>query len=292
MITPKSIPTLEEFLAAPDAQVAAVAPETLIFAVGGTRRAAALAGISPQSDDYARWSRTQMMTCIATFFRLGVRHLFTTAIRPGQLAETGRYRERLLHWVDWGLAGSEALAEYARHKWRVHLLGTESLPELQSAAERVQVMTQDYHEHTLWWYVVPDREAPWQSLLTAVQCMQSPTRADLIRAMYGEDVPLATMYVGFGKPMVAPDILPPILAGEIQCYWPQRPGYTLDEALIRRIFYDYAYLRPTWRADRAGRYDDLDAQRAAWETQAILGVGQKLGDFWYPGAFPAISTQD
>src|SRR5690349_23889732 len=101
------IPPLEYFLDAPAEQIAAVAPATVIFAPGGTRRQAALAGIAPQSDEYAFWSREQMIACAHRFFALGVRHLFMSIMRPRQLAEVGRYRERLLDWIDWGVAGPE-----------------------------------------------------------------------------------------------------------------------------------------------------------------------------------------
>ncbi|MFL5807703.1 MAG: hypothetical protein ACJ8CR_38990 [Roseiflexaceae bacterium] len=281
-----SIPSLEEFLALPAEQVVQVAPATVVFAVGGTRRSAALAGVAPHSDAYAHWLRVRMVTCIELFFRLGVRHLFTTAIRPGQVAEVGPYRERLMQWNDWGLAGPEALADYARLGWRVRLLGTESIPELRPAAERLLVSTPDLSPHTLWWYVVPDRDLPWRWILEAAQRTHARTREEAIRALYGEDIPLASLYLGFGKLMMAPDILPPLLADEIQCYWPQRPGYELDEQMLRRVFYDYAYLRSTWRANRGDRYEDLGWQRAAWRTDAVIGVGRRLGDFWYPAAFP------
>jgi len=286
----RRIPTVEQFLAAPVEQVAEVAPATLIFAAGGTRRSAVLAGLSPQSDDYAYWSRDRMIACVELFFRLGVRHVFTTVIRPGQLAEVGRYRDRLLDWVVEGLSGPEVLADYARLGWQVRLMGGESIPELRAAAEQLCAATPERSTHTLWLYAVPEPGAPWQWLLAAAQRAQARTREEAIRALYGDDIPLATLYLGFGKLMLAPDIFPPLLAGEVQCYWPQRPGYSLDEPMLRRIFYDYAYSRPTWSADRGGRYDGLARQRAAWETDAVIGVGRRMGDFWYPAPFPDVAS--
>jgi hypothetical protein len=202
------------------------------------------------------------------------------------LAEVGRYRERVIAWADWGLAGPEALADYARFGWRVRLLGVDDLPQMRPAAERLITQTPRDGQHTLWWSVVPDPGAPWRWLLAAAARANASTREAAIRALYGEDIPPGTLYLGFGKPMVAPDLVPPLLGSEMQCYWPQRPGYELDEEAVRRIFYDYAYLRRTWSANRGGRYDNLERQRAAWETRAVLGVGQRLGDFWYPTSFP------
>jgi hypothetical protein len=279
-------PTLEAFLSAPVEQVARVAPATLIYAAGGTRRGAALAGLAPHSDEYVHWSRGRMVGCIELLFRFGARHVIITAIRPGQLAEVGAYRERLLAWTDWGLAGPEALADYARLGWRVRLLGAEDLPELRAAVQRLRDHTAEQSQHTLWCCVVPEPQAPWRWALEAAQRARARTREEAIRALYGEDIPPATLYLGFGKPMLAPDIFPPLLLGEAQCYWSQRPGYTLDEPTLRTILYDYANFRTTWRANRGSRYDNLGRQRAAWETDRVLGVGRRLGDFWYPEPFP------
>ncbi|HEX5692535.1 MAG TPA: hypothetical protein VFX76_21115, partial [Roseiflexaceae bacterium] len=105
-------PHLTSFLNGSIDQVAAVAPTTAIFAPGGTRRAAALAGIDPHSEEYVAWSRGHMIACVERFFKLGVKHLFVTALQSPQLAEVGRYRERILAWIDDGLAGPSTLADY------------------------------------------------------------------------------------------------------------------------------------------------------------------------------------
>jgi hypothetical protein len=275
-------PSLETFLAAPVEEVACVAPRSLIFAVGGSRRAAALAGVDPLGDAYASYSRGRMMAALDRILGLGVQHIFTPAIRPGQLAEVGRYRARLLTWAAEGLAGPDALVEYAQRGWRVRLLGTDDVPELQEAAARLVAATPTPWQRTVWWYVNVTPESPWTHILAAVQRTGARTWADAVRALYGEDVPLVTMLLSFGKPMFVPDIIPPLLVGDMQCYWYQRPGYEIDERTMRRIFYDYAYLRPTWRADRADRYANLARQRALWETDVVLGVGERVNDFWVP----------
>ncbi|MEO7908936.1 MAG: hypothetical protein ABIV47_04745 [Roseiflexaceae bacterium] len=274
--------TLEQFLESPADQVAKVAPETLIYTTGGTRRSAALAGISPESDEYARWTRERMIACFDLFFRFGVRHIFNTLIRPNQFAEVGRYRERLLDWLDWGVAGPEALADYARLGWRVRLIGTMSIPELRAIAERLRAATPEQSTTTVWYHVISEPDEPWQWLLAAAQQAQARTQLEAIRALYGEDIPLAKLYLSFGKPIFVADLLPPLLAGDVQSYWIQRPGYLLDEQLLRRILYDYAYLRPTWTHDKSARYNDVEAQRSLWEQAPTLGLGQRVGAFWHP----------
>ncbi|MBC8074472.1 MAG: hypothetical protein H7Y32_00225 [Chloroflexales bacterium] len=284
MQAPPSRPTLEAFLEMPREQFVAqqIAPTTLIYASGGTRRSAVLAGIEPSSDSYAAFGHRGMLRCCNLIFGYGVRHIFATAIRPGQFAERGRYRDRLLAWVAEGLAGDAALETFARFGWRVRLTGAEHIPELHEAAARLVAATPAHWQHTLWWAVAPDAGAPWRSILAAAQRSGASTREEAITALYGEPVPLSTLYLAFGKPIVVPDLIPPLLAGEIQCYWSQRPGYSLSEESWRNILYDYAYLRRTWSADSAAR--DLVAleQRAVWEQAGIIGLGQALGPFWFP----------
>ena len=275
-------PSLAAFLDAPADCVARVAPATVIFAPGGTRRSAVLAGISPQSDEYARWTHERMVKCSELFFELGVRHLFMSVMRPPQLAEVGRYRDRLLDWLDWGLAGPEAIADYARLGWRVRLLGADGLGQLGTAAERLRQTMPGTTTPTLWYYVVPEVESPWHWVRAALRQTEGNASSDVIRALYGEELPLATLYLAFGKPMLVPDLLPPLLSGDIQCYWTQRPGYALDERTLRQIIYDYAYLRPTWTRDKSARYADVEAQRSLWEQAPILGLGRRIGAFWYP----------
>lgn len=275
-------PRIEDFLSAPAEQVAAIAPTTMILAPGGTRREAVLAGISPQDEGYARWSRERMLECVDLLFRLGVQHLFVIALRSSTLAEVGPFRERILGWAAQGMAGPDALADYARHGWRVRLAGAESLPELQPVAEKLRAATPARASHTLWHYVSSTPEEHWAAMLDAAQRAQARTRAELARALYGEDIPLATLCLSWGKPIVAADIVPPLLAGEVQCYWSQRPGFKQAEQTIRQIFYDYAYTRRTWQQDKSTRYAEVPTQRALWEQPHVLGIGQRVGAFWYP----------
>ena len=111
----------------------------MIFAAGGTRRSAVLAGIPSTGDEYAHWAYHQMISCFELFFEHGVRHIITHAIIPSQYNEvTEDYREKLLLWADRVLAGPEAIAGYQRLGWRVRLLGSEHLPILENAATRVR----------------------------------------------------------------------------------------------------------------------------------------------------------
>ncbi|HEX8825728.1 MAG TPA: hypothetical protein VF794_37810 [Archangium sp.] len=280
----KALPLTEaEFLAAPVEQIAAVAPTSMVFAPGGTRRAAVLSGIDPNGHEYVRWSFDQLISQFGMMFRLGVRNLFTGAITPNQWNEVGNYRQHLLGWVKKFLTGEEALEAYVRQGWRVRLAGWQAIPELEEVAATLVEKTPRDSPHTLWWWANPSYESVWDVLLAAAHRSGARTRDELIRAIYGEDVPLISLYLGFAKPEVSPVHLPPLLAGQVQCYWTVRPGYTLDETEFRRILHDYACLRPTWRPDKTGRAEGSLPYREAWLQGPTLGLGMRLGqDFWYP----------
>ena len=279
------LPSLTDFLDAPRTEVRSVAPPAMVYAAAGTRRSAALAGLGSHSEEYVTSSRRQMMEACALIFDHGVRHIFTVLASPGQFSEVGRYRARLVDWILWGVNGPEATQDFARRGWRVRLLTDPSLPELDelqkklAAPESAAVVSEG---KTLWFLVVPDADAPWRWALDAIHRSGARTQAEAIRALYGEDIPLISLFLGFGKPVIAPELLPPLLGGAVNCYWSQRPGYQLTEAEFRRILYDHAFVRSTWQADKSGRGEEALATRAAWEAGPVLGLGMRLGPFWYP----------
>ncbi|HEY3232054.1 MAG TPA: hypothetical protein VGJ87_22675, partial [Roseiflexaceae bacterium] len=276
----------EAFLATPEVEIAAIAPATVITGFGGTRRGAALAGVDPLSKAYMPWVRHGILACLDLLFRHGVCHAIVPIPIVELLEEAAGSRARLFAALDWVFAGTETLADYVRREWRVRLIGAEGIAELAATAERLRAATPSASGPTLWLSVCADAEAPMRAIIDTALQTGARTRAEAIRALYGEDIPLATMLIGFGRPTFTYDLIPPLLVGRLQCYWMQRPGYGLDERMLRRILYDYAYTRDTGSGtDRSGRYANVQAQRAAWETDWVLGAGVPLGAFWYPAPF-------
>lgn len=277
------VPTWEQFLAAADEEVALVAPTTVVISAGGSRRAAALAGISLQSDEYVHWAREQNQASFTLLFQHGIKHIVAAAITENQINETTPvYREKLLQWTAWGLCGSSALAEYARSGWKVRLLGTEALPELQACTHCLEQHTPTVSDKNVWWFVAPEPESYWQQLIQVSQQTNVQTRADLVMALYGDDIPPASLFISYGKPLFMPAQVPPLLQGTMQSYWLQRPGYLTDRMQLRQILYDYAYLRATWREDKTARAEEVLPHRTTWENAPILGLGQRVGSFWLP----------
>lgn len=280
-------------MASPVGAIRPVAPASMTYAPGGTHRDAALAGIPSTNDAFAEWTRQRMLAFGEMVFDHGVQHLFTGTITPNQWKEVGAYRAHLVRWIQEGLAGETPLAEYRARGWRGRLLGTASIPELQETADLLKAETPDDAAHTLWWWAVPTHDAVWEEILAVAQQIGARTRQELIRAIYGEDVPLISMHISFAKPEMSPAHLPVLLMGQVQCYWTMRLGYNLGTQEFRRILYDYAYLRPTWRADKTGRAEQAFQFRKAWEEGPTLGVGQRLGEsFWYPAPIAPLPTAE
>ena len=271
--------------------IASVAPSCMVYAPAGTRRQAALAGLRVDSEQYAQWSRTQMIAACNLLFAHGVKHIFTILATPGQFREVGHYRERLIDWIDWGVAGPEALADYCELGWNVRLIGAHEIDDLAGAVERVRNLPRADDEKTLWCWVIPDADASWRWMRSAI-CLAGRTRQEAIRWMYGQDVPAAGLFLGFGKPVVTDYLFPPLLSDNIQCYWTQRPGYALTQRELRTVLYDYTYLRPTWQADKTLRAEHVMTQRDVWESGLILGVGRRFGPFWYPESQHSQSVTD
>ncbi len=280
------VPDRATFLTAPDTEVAAVAPATAVWILSGTRRRAAMEGI-PLDDTYIEWSRKQMVENISIFFRLGIRHLIMPSFGPNQMAEGGQYGERILDWAIQALAGPTMLAEYRRRGWRARLLVPSPVPALHEAAARLAQEPAPSGAPTVWFYFVTDHSDPWRDLLDAVHRTGAQTYAEAQQAVYGEEIPAAALLLGFGKPVVGTTLVPPLLLGPaIQCYWTQRAGAQLTEAMLREILYDYAYTRHTFQPDHQARYEQPADQQALWDTTAVLGLGVALNGFWYPAPFP------
>ncbi|MBK8047314.1 MAG: hypothetical protein IPK16_09435 [Anaerolineales bacterium] len=270
-----------EFMAAPAETVAAFAPASIVYAAAGTRRAAVLAGEPAEGDGYAEWSRGQMMRACRVIFDHGVQHVFTLLAGPGQFQEVGAYRGHLIDWIAQGVAGDTALRDFQAHGWNVRLLCGDEIPLLSDARKRLREQSRS-GAPTLWLQVIPEAETPWQWAFTAIKRSGAESRREAVRALYGEEIAPISLLPGFGKPVISADLLPPLLAGSVQCYWSQQPGYSLTAHQLRLVLYDYAFHRSTWRADKTGRAEQVLAHADAWRDGPILGLGRRLGPFWYP----------
>ena len=268
-------------MAAPLPRVAAHAPASMVLAAGGTRRAAVLSGVSPE--DYFGWSADQTNAAAERVFRVGVRHLFISVMRSTQLAEQGFYGSRLMKKAHEVLGDPARVDGLVRAGIRVRGLGATDVPALSGLMAEIERATAAGTTGTFWWGFSATRTSPWDNALRAIVDAGARSHAEAVRAIYGEDIPPIGVYLGFGKPFVSAELIPPLLEGEAAAFWYQQPGYgPVTEQLLRRIFYEVAYMRQTWSADKSARYQDVLERRSQWERELVLGLGQRTGSFWYP----------
>jgi hypothetical protein len=274
-------PSLEEFLAGAVEDIAPLVPRTLVLNAGGTRREALLNGVAVDAPHtYAEFSLARFADLAETIFGLGVEHLFAVTIISKRLDEAGGHRDHLTKaTVEW--VGHRSLPHYRRLGCRVRLVGHEDVPGLAPLARLLEVETSTARSPTIWWLTSPSPHAVWRRTHAALRNASSV--AEAVRVYFGEDVPPAGIYLCFGKFLISPEFLPPLLmTDETHCYFYQAPGYGVTERQLREVIYDYAYTRRTGDQDKAARYPGVVDQREVWETGPVLGVGRRVGGFWFP----------
>lgn len=258
---------------------------SVVWAAGGTRRQARLAGVPDEA--YVAWALERQLEVAARFFERGVRHLFVPVLGPPQVREIGPYRERLFGTLR-AIGSPAARAAYARMDVRVRAYGHEQIPQLPELVGELAAATAAARGGTLWYALVVNHEQEaLEAAVRAAAAAGATTHPEMVRAFYGEEVPPVDVFVGFGKPAVG-YLMPPLLGERASCYWTTHPSYELSGEDIDRIFHDATVTRATWRADKQGRYDELDpeALRAYYAQRHTLGVGEQRHGFWYPRPAP------
>jgi hypothetical protein len=276
--------TFDEFCSLPVNEMTKYTPDSMIFAAGGTRRAAVLAGIQDQ-DAYVRWSSEQLMTCFGLFAQYGVRHIVTHAIVPTQWMEiTPGYREKLVEWVQENLTNEAIINTYQHKNWRSCLIGVDFIPEFKSTATKLlDTFPKSDYSLTVYYAVTPAYDSHWLGLMSVLG-QDWQTQEELILAQYKEPIPPIKLYVGYGKPVMSAAVCPPSLGAfdGMHSYWLQKPGFVTDERSILSILYDYSFTRQTWMSDKSERTTQVLNYRTEISQDTVLGVGKRLGPFWYP----------
>jgi hypothetical protein len=267
--------------------VRAVAPQTIILAAGGTRRDAILHAPEPDRWEKAfRWSILEGVQVYQRWFEAGVQDLFTCLIRSTQMREQGTYGRRLLLYAEHILNDLANQWTADPPPFAVHTIGHEWFPSLEAVLTQIRNVTAGLAgRNRVWWTFFDTPQRPYTFAINAIASHQVRSAADAIAVLYGPDVKPCQLYIGFGKPILSPELQLPFLIDEdeAQALWYQTPGYTgLTPQLIRRIIYEYAYVRSTWVADKELRYREVAANRSTWEQGHVLGLGSMFGDFWYP----------
>lgn len=274
--------SIQDFLSYPIEKIRPSAPETVVYAASGTRRNAVGAGISLRSDDYARWNHTQMVRSCEIIFDHGSRDVITVLATPNQFMEHGFYGERLVDWIEWGMVSTYARDEFAKRGWNVRIISDPSVPRLLELDADLREQNDRSSAHTLWCVAINDVAAMWSQVLQSVIDAHATTHEEAVCAAYHENLAPVELFLGFGKPTVADQLVPPLLIGNMHCYWSQKPGYSLDNNDWRAVLYDYLYQRPVGAADRQKRAEFAFDNGETWDQTIILGLGKREGFYWHP----------
>ncbi|KAB8144995.1 hypothetical protein F8S13_03945 [Chloroflexia bacterium SDU3-3] len=271
----------EQVLAMPREEVRRYAPKTVVWAPGGTRRHAALAGVSVDGR-YFDWAWDQQFGKVELFFDLGVQRFFSPVLGPPQVREVGIYQDQLRAALA-RLCDEQSLAFYQKLGVRVRFYGAHNLPFASDLFSATEQRTAENGPRELWWTMVISRaeEAIWDATQAAIQA-GARSFEQAVRAYYGQDLDPVDVFIGFGKPQ-AGYLMPPFLGERADLYWTTFPSYQIDESDIRTIFWDHRFGRTTWQADKTNRYADIaqSGLRERYEQHTIVGVGERIGTFWH-----------
>jgi hypothetical protein len=272
---------LDEFLTLPREQVRALAPRTVNFQPGGTRRLATMEGVGVGREYFGDWGWNAHRRVVSLLFDLGVNTVFNLALVPGNYRETGSFTNDLL--ASFRMLGDEKrIACYRQMDVRIRFYGKAAVPELSDILTATEETTRNFG-HRTWWFGFsgPEDEGMSWDAIQAAMSARAATWREAVRAYYGEDVPPIEVSIGSSKPRPH---YPPLLSERADLYWTAFPNLMLDENQIRTIFWDHRFARATWRADKSGRPTEIEGPElvALYRQPSILGVGRLVGPFWHP----------
>jgi hypothetical protein len=118
---------------------------------------------------------------------------------------------------------------------------------------------------------------------------KAPSRNELVKMYYGEEIAQADLFIGFEK--FAAFDYPLLQSGNESLYFTIAPSLYMTQTLLRKILHDHIYQRPTVELD----YDLMpQTQRESLREfyrlhkDEAMGVGTVLDGIWYAG--PNLST--
>lgn len=118
-----------------------------------------------------------------------------------------------------------------------------------------------------------------------------PTRDELVKMYYGEELGKADLFIGFEK--FAAFDYPLLQWGNESLYFTIAPSLYITQTLLRKILHDHIYQRPTVELD----YDLLtEDERTALRNyyrrrrDDAYGVGQMVDGIWYAETHPSGGT--
>ena len=153
------------------------------------------------------------------------------------------------------------------------------------AFEEVTKKTARNTQHRLFYGVCADDATATIAELSVKhfqETRETPSRRELIEKYYGEYIEKADIFIGFEKFNVFD--YPMLGWGEESLYYTVAPSLYMNSQQLKKILYDYVYLRPVQDPDYfTMAEEDFEAMRKFYKVnrEATFGVGEMRGGIWY-----------
>lgn len=294
----------EDFLRLPTGKVAALVKTTghkvCVFPVNGTRRWFMLEHAEKITGDffsaYMDVSIQNHIELCAMMFDHGIETILAPVFGRELMQRGDEYTQRV------GIDGLVRTATDERYRnfferravkvrfygdYRDVLAGTPYEYALQSMYE-VTEATKTHSKHRLFFGVFADEVTETVARLSVEHFLAEgaiPEKSALVRKYYGEDIPPASMFIGFDK-FSAFD-MPLLSTGEEDLYFSVSPSPYMTVRQLRAILYDHLYVRRVPEPE----YSKLPAQELDWlrtyyrkHQDRAFGVGRLKFNLWLPEA--------
>lgn len=270
--------------------------KTCVFPINGTRRWFMLEHMPGPADDF--WSvymdvaGKRHIELYRMMFEHGITYLLTPILGPDILERESSYM------VEMALPGMERLVShpdfldfYDRYEVRVHFYGDyrkHLKPELADHLDSISERTRRHSKRFLFYGTFANDATETIAQLAIAYHTEHgkpPDKQTLVELYYGEPVPPANLFIGFGK-FSAYD-MPLVATGFEDLYFMTSPSPYLTEKGLRGILYDHLYSRRGEEEDyKALSPADFDSMRAFFRANqdTTLGIGEKHDrwHFWLP----------
>jgi tuberculosinol/isotuberculosinol synthase len=294
----------ERFLQLPAEEVAALVRadghKVCVFPVNGTRRWFILEHANEVQQDffeaYMNASIKNHVDLCSMLFDHGIETLLAPVFGRELMQRGDEYTQRV--GID-GLVRTATNPDYRRFyeqcdvkvrfygDYRDVLTGTPYEYALQSIYE-ITEMTKHHSRSRLFFGVFADEVTETIARLSVEHYLAYsaiPDKETLVRKYYGEDVPPASIFIGFDK-FSAFD-MPLLSTGQEDLYFSVSPSPYMTEHQLRAILYDHLYVRRAEEPDYATlRPDELSWLRQYYRQRQdyAFGVGKLQFNLWIPEA--------
>lgn len=292
----------EDFLQLPTAEVAALVKATghkvCVFPVNGTRRWFMLEHADRITGDffsaYMESSIRNHIELCTLLFDHGIETILAPVFGRELMRRGDEYTQRV--GID-GLvqtATDKQYLEFFAHyqvkvrfygEYREALTGTPYEYALHSM-ETVVSATQRNEKFRLFFGVFADDATETIARLSVEHYLAAgapPDKQTLVKKYYGEDLPPASLFIGFDKFSVFD--MPLLATGEEDLYFSLSPSPYMTVRQLRAILYDHLYTRRTAEPDYQNLPPtDLDELRNFYRANKdhALGVGRLKFNLWFP----------